>query len=178
VGRFSPEKNIILLLRAYQRIKSNVAKDWGLILVGNGPQRKEIEDYVVKNELRDVALPGFKEKGELCLFYALSDVLILPSISEPWGLVVNEALASELPVIVSNRCGCFPDIVREGVNGFSFDPADEGGLSERMSAFAQGKANAEMMGKSSREILAKYSPQRVAAIYREAINSVQSGAKQ
>lgn len=177
VGRFSPEKNIMLLLQAYRRIKADVAADWGLILVGNGPQRKEIENYVIKNEMKDVALPGFKEKSELCLFYALSDVFVLPSISEPWGLVVNEALASDLPVIVSNRCGCFPDIVRDGVNGFSFDPMDERDLSQRMSVFAQGKADTEMMGKSSREILAEYTPRKVAEIYHEAIIFVQANAK-
>lgn len=177
VGRFSPEKNIMILLQAYQRVKADVAANWGLILVGNGPQRKEIEDYVIKNEIKDVAIPGFKEESELCLFYALSDVFVLPSISEPWGLVVNEAMASDLPVIVSNRCGCFPDIVRDGVNGFSFDPMDERDLSQRMGMFAQGKADPEMMGKSSREILAEYTPRKVAEIYHEAIIFVQSKAK-
>ncbi len=177
VGRFSLEKNITLLLRAYQRIKDGVARDWGLILVGNGPQREEIQDYVIKRKMKDVTLPGFKENSELCLFYALSDVFVLPSISEPWGLVVNEALASDLPVIVSNRCGCFPDIVRDGVNGFSFDPMDERDLTQKMSLFAQGKANKEMMGQSSREILAEYTPQKVAEIYHEAITFVQSSAK-
>lgn len=178
VGRFSSEKNVMLLLRAYRRIKSDVAADWGLILVGNGPQKKEIEAYIGKNELKDVALPGFKEKSELCLFYALSDVFILPSISEPWGLVVNEALASELPVIVSNRCGCYPDIVRDGVNGFSFEPTSESDLCHKMSMFATGKADAEMMGKSSRDILAEYTPRKVAEIYHRAIAFVQENGKQ
>lgn len=177
VGRFSPEKNIMLLLKAYQRIKDDVAGDWGLILVGNGPQREEIEDYVLKHEMKDVTLPGFKEESALCLFYALSNVFVLPSISEPWGLVVSEALASDLPVIVSNRCGCFPDLVRDDVNGFSFDPTSERDLSQKMGLFAQGKADSEMMGKSSREILAEYTPRKVADIYYEAIIFVQSKAK-
>lgn len=176
VGRFSPEKNVMLMLRAFSRIKAESAADWGLILVGNGPQRKEIEDYVSKHELKNVTLPGFKEKNDLSLFYALSDVFVLPSISEPWGLVVNEALASELPVIVSNRCGCFPDIVRDGVNGFSFDPEDEHDLSQKMAMFAEGKADAELMGQSSREILADYTPRKIAAVYYEAINFVQATA--
>lgn len=176
VGRFSSEKNIMMLLRAFQRIKKNAAKEWGLILVGNGPQRREIENYVIQNQLDDVVLPGFKVGKELCLFYALSDVLVLPSISEPWGLVVNEALACELPVIVSNRCGCFPDIVRDGINGFSFDPMDEEELSQRMSAFAHGRVDGEMMGQRSRQIVAELTPSSIAATYREAITFVRVDA--
>jgi glycosyltransferase involved in cell wall biosynthesis len=53
---------------------------------------------------------------------ALSDVLVLPSYSEPWGLVVNEAMACGMPVIVSEKCGCAPDLVQNGKNGISINP--------------------------------------------------------
>ena len=164
-------------MKAFQQIKVDVATDWGLILVGSGPQRKEIEDYVITHNIKDVTLPGYIQTNELCLFYALSDVFVLPSISEPWGLVVNEALASDLPVIVSNSCGCFPDIVRDGINGYSFDPLNESDLAQKMSLYAQGKANTISMGQSSQDILAEYTPDKIANIYHEAIMFVQSKDK-
>nr|NIO20268.1 glycosyltransferase [Candidatus Aenigmarchaeota archaeon] len=71
VGRFSPEKNILFLTRVYERLKKGRAKDWGLILVGNGPQREEIESFVSKNKIKDIFLPGFKQQEELPFFYAI-----------------------------------------------------------------------------------------------------------
>lgn len=172
VGRFSPEKNLMFLLKAYKRFKEENTGDWGLILVGNGPGRKEIEDFICENKIKDVLLPGFKQKKELLLFYAISDVFILPSVSESWGLVVNEAMASGLPIIVSNRCGCYPDIVHDGINGFSFDPSNEDKLLGFMKDITKGKYDLEKMGKTSLEIIEDYTPAKSAQIYLNAINFV------
>ena len=173
VGRFSLEKNIMLLLKAYKRLKKDEGGEhWGLILVGNGPQRKDMEDFISKNKIKDILFPGFKQKEELPLFYAISDVLILPSVSEPWGLVVSEAMASGLPVLVSNRCGCYPDIVRDGINGFSFDPFNEDELFGFMEDIIQGKYDLETMGKASFEIIKDYTPEKAAGIYIKAVNFV------
>jgi len=114
VGRFSPEKNIIYLLKCFKKIQEEGVKDWGMILVGNGPQRKEIENIIKERKIKNIFLPGFIQKEELPFYYALADCFILPSISEPWGLVVSEAMACGLPVLVSDRCGCYPDIVHDG----------------------------------------------------------------
>jgi glycosyltransferase involved in cell wall biosynthesis len=172
VGRFSPEKNIIFLIKAYKRLKEEEAENWGLILVGNGSQKREIEDFICTNRVNDIFIPGFKQREELALFYAISDVFILPSISEPWGLVVNEAMASGLPILVSNRCGCYPDIVQDGRNGFSFDPVNEDELHGLMRSISQGKYNLETMGKASVEIIQEYTPCRAAEKYLKAVNFV------
>ena len=74
--------------------------------------------------MEDVLLPGFKQYPELPLYYGLAGAFVLPSLTEPWGLVVNEAMAAGLPVVVSDRCGCASDLVRPGENGFAFDPCD------------------------------------------------------
>lgn len=172
VGRFSREKNIIFLLDAYRRIKYEGLEDWGLILVGNGPQRQEIEDFILKNNIEDVFLPGFKQEKDLPLFYAISDVFILPSISEPWGLVVAEAMACGLPVLVSTRCGCYPDIVLHGRNGFCFDPFDEKGLTGLMCDIAQDRVDLQAMGAASLEIIKGYTPETSAKVYADAIHFV------
>src|SRR5207248_523321 len=69
---------------------------------------------------------------ELPVYYGLANVFVHTSKSEPWGLVVNEATASGLPVVVSQTCGCVPELVHDGVNGFTFDPIDEDQLTDRL----------------------------------------------
>lgn len=173
VGRFSPEKNLLFLLKTYKRLKNKErTDDWGLILVGDGPQRKEIESFIKDNGIKNVFFPGFIQKEKLPYFYAISDVFVLPSISEPWGLVVDEAMVSGLPVLVSNQCGCYPDIVRDGINGFSFDPFNENELFGFMKDIVKGKYDLEAMGKASLKIIKEYTPEKVAEIFKKAINFV------
>lgn len=93
---------------------------------------------------------------------ALADVLVLPSYSEPWGLVVNEAMACRKAVIVSNKCGCAKDLIKEGINGFTFDPFDVSQLRQSMEYFSQSPAQAMKLGVESEKIIAKYHPKVVA----------------
>ena len=77
-------------------------------------------------------MPGFKQYDELPIYYGLAGAFIHASTTEQWGLVVNEAMAAGLPVIVSERCGCAPDLVENGRNGFTFDPYDVDALTHLM----------------------------------------------
>lgn len=173
VGRFSPEKNILYLLKCFEKFLEEERKnDWGMILVGNGPQRKEIENFIKERKIKNIFLPGFIQKEELPFYYALADCFVLPSTSEPWGLVVSEAMACGLPVLVSNRCGCYPDIVHDGENGFSFDPFEEEELIEFMKNITQGKYNLESMGKASLKIIKEFTPDKSAKIIKNAILSI------
>jgi glycosyltransferase involved in cell wall biosynthesis len=173
VGRFSAEKNILHLLDTYKRLVDKNITDWGLILVGNGPQKEECESYIKKYALKNVLMPDFKQKEELPLYLALSDVFILPSISETWGLVVNEVMAAGLPVLVSRKCGCYPDLVKEEINGFSFDPYDEFALTDLMHKIIQGRVDLEYLGKNSLEIIKEFTPERAARIISNTIEFVQ-----
>jgi glycosyltransferase involved in cell wall biosynthesis len=75
---------------------------------------------------------------------------------------VNEAMASGLPVLLSKACGCVPDLVEEGKNGFTFDPLDQGQLALLMLRIANGDANLEVMGNASREIILRWAPETFA----------------
>lgn len=98
---------------------------WSLLLLGDGPLKSTINVQLSTLNLHDyVQLPGFVQYPELPTYYGLAGAFIHASTTEQWGLVVNEAMASGLPVLVSNRCGCAQDLVHEGVNGFTFDPCD------------------------------------------------------
>jgi len=161
IGRFSKEKNLLFLLKAYKKLD---ADNWGLILVGNGPQYQELDDFIDGNSIRNVFLPGFKQKEEIPQYLAISDVFVLPSVSEPWGLVVNEAMAAGLPVLVSRKCGCYPDIVKDGKNGFSFDPFDKKELFRLMKDMVDGEHDLIKMGGVSVEIIKEYTPDKAAKI--------------
>jgi glycosyltransferase involved in cell wall biosynthesis len=86
---------------------------WDLVLLGDGPLKADlcrlIDDLRIRNR---VLMPGFKQYEELPAYYALARAFVHASATEQWGLVVNEASASGLPVIVSNRCGCVPEWCR------------------------------------------------------------------
>jgi glycosyltransferase involved in cell wall biosynthesis len=88
--------------------------------------------------------------------YARVDAYLQPSLSEPWGLAVNEAMASGLPVVVSNRCGCHEDLVQEGINGFTFDPSSPRGLVQALQRLWESRERWVEMGQASRAIIAQW----------------------
>lgn len=162
VGRLSPEKNIIPLLRVFKTV-CHLDKNWGLLILGNGPLKSEIESYILANNLdKRVHLIGFVQQDEIVKYYSFSDVFILPSTSEPWGLVVNEAMLCSMPVIISNRCGCEPELVKEGVNGFSFNPFDILKLQQLLEGFINAQYDIKLMGRESLRIVKQHSPEIIA----------------
>ena len=161
VGRFSPEKNLIGLIQAYRRYRVEKSGVWSLTMVGDGPQGEEIKRHARRMGLHNIRFLGYRQIEELPFCYVESTALILPSLSESWGLVVNEAMACGLPVMVSDRCGCAPDLVEDGRNGYTFDPCNVDEIADRMATLASlDDGEREAMGQRSREIIAGYTPER------------------
>jgi glycosyltransferase involved in cell wall biosynthesis len=100
-------------------------------------------------------LPFLNQK-KLPTIYADSDLLVLPSKSETWGLVVNEAMASGLPVIVSDKVGCAADLVLNGKNGFIFESGNLHSLVNCLSLVIKDSNVSSQMGESSRQIIKQY----------------------
>ncbi len=160
INRFVPKKNLLFLISSYadyRRKAGNTA--WDLILSGDGQQRLQIEQLIAELGLQDVVhLPGFLQQDELLPYFAHASCFIHASIQEQWGLVVNEAMAAGLPVLVSNRCGCFEDLVIEGVNGFGFDPENSQQLTDLMLKFSSEEIDLAQMGNAALEHIQKFSP--------------------
>ena len=97
-------------------------------MAGSGELESELRGYCRSHALDNVAFAGFVNQTELPSLYAASDIFVLPSEHEPWGLAVNEAMCAGLPIVVSHEVGCVTDLVSDGVNGFTPAAADIEGL--------------------------------------------------
>jgi glycosyltransferase involved in cell wall biosynthesis len=165
-GRFSPEKNLPMLLRAFAGVEQNKENPrLTLKLVGYGPLENSLRQLAdALGIAKAVDFVGKAHQTELPQIFRTADAMVLPSICEPWGLVVNEAMLSGLPVAVSDKCGCAADLVRPGT-GWSFSPYDEAGLTRLLSRIAATpREDLEKMGRAARLLAAEYSPENCAAI--------------
>jgi len=160
IGRLSEEKNVAALIDEWSSYRE-AGGGWPLVIVGNGPAISDLQQRAAQSPFAaDVHFAGHKGIRELPAYYAFAVCFVLPSTREPWGLVVNEAMAAGLPVIVSSRCGCAEDLVVPGKNGFIFDPAIPGALAQCLQQVeAVGHPQLEQMGLASQQIIERYSPQ-------------------
>lgn len=128
VGRLIAEKNLPMLLAAYQKYvlaKEQAASPWDMVLCGGGSQESELKQIIqnMPDRVREkIHLRGHINQPEIIDFFSCASCFVLPSVSESWGLVINEALSCGLPVIVSSKAGCARDLVIQGENGWVFDP--------------------------------------------------------
>lgn len=160
VGRLAPEKNLELLVSTFLKVSTKDATPWGLILVGEGPSRPSLEKIAADHP--HIHFAGGHPWYKVPEWLAQSDVLVLPSKSEPWGLVVNEAMVCGMPVIVSNKCGCVRDIVKNGENGFTFRPGSEKELETALTYFIENPEKIDDMGARSRRIIEPFAAKQVA----------------
>jgi glycosyltransferase involved in cell wall biosynthesis len=162
-GRIIPEKGVFYLLEAYAHLPPDLRSAMGLVFVGDGTARTELMANASKIVPGTVASPGFAQRDQLAAFYALAAVLVFPTLSDPWGLVVNEAMACGLPVIATDVAGCTADLVRDGENGYVIPSADVGRLTEAMAAFARDPQLALRMGERSASLIEAFAPESCAA---------------
>ena len=158
-GRLAPEKNLSTLLQAYALYRQQAPEGWGLAMVGSGGGEGKLRELADRLETPDVRWLEFRQPEEMPELYGLASCLVLPSLREPWGLVVNEALACSLPVIVSDRCGCVPELLRDGRNGFLWSPNDPQTLAALMGRMASADTDRRGMGEAGRQIIASFTPE-------------------
>lgn len=162
VGRFLPRKGLETLIKAYTNYRQQTGQNpWDLVLVGDGKYLGNIRSLA--RDIPGCFLVGPQFSDSLCQYYALARALIVSSISDPWGLVVNEGMASGLPVIVSKGCGAAKTLVREGENGWTFEPGDDEALTKLMIGASSLSSNAlKEMGRKSQSIVSEWSLDRFA----------------
>jgi glycosyltransferase involved in cell wall biosynthesis len=177
VGRFVPIKGVMELLDAYAQLDPQVRAQVGLVLVGDGELKAELTHRASLIRPGIVGFPGFLQKDRLPEIYALADAFVFPTLSDPWGFVVNEAMACGLPIIATNVAGCVADLVHEGENGLIVPARDVRALSSAMNRLAtDNDLRARMSDRSSR-LISNYSPANWAEGVSKAVHSVTAGSQ-
>lgn len=170
--RFISRKNVARLIEAFAGYRQQVgsAQAWDLVICGSGVEESAIRQQIYEHSLSDcVHLPGFITYQQIGDWYGLAQAFIHPALQEQWGLVVNEAMAAGLPVIVSNCCGCFEDLIIEGVNGFGFNPENQQQLTDLMLKVGSRQVDLKKMGFAALGHIQKFSPEYFAQGLRQAI---------
>ena len=158
VGRLVRAKGVFELVEAYAQLDDEIRAKVGLVFVGDGADRSELIKRASRITPEKIQFPGFVQREGLAEFYALADALVFPTHSDPWGLVVNEAMSCGLPVIVTRVAGCAADLVKDGWNGFVVPPRDPSQLAAPMARLAGSSGLRIQMGSRSRERVQAYSP--------------------
>jgi glycosyltransferase involved in cell wall biosynthesis len=155
VGRLTKEKGLPTLLEAFKETKSS-HDNITLLIIGEGKLRDDLEGFIRKKEIADVRFEGFVENKGLPLYYAIADIFVLPSRNEPWGVVVSEAMACALPIILSDKVGCRGDLLMEDKNGFCFKNDASGQLASYIERFLKNPNLIRKMGGNSRNIIKNF----------------------
>ena len=177
VGRLVPEKGVFDLLEAYAKLESNLRSEVGLVFAGDGVSREELAQRAKRISPGTICFPGFAQREDLAGLYGLAETLVLPTHSDPWGLVVNEAMACGLPIIVSSVAGCSADLVEDGWNGYVVPPRDAEKLSVAINSLVRQPELNLRMGAHSSERIRNYSPEACADGLAAAAMSAGTGAR-
>jgi glycosyltransferase involved in cell wall biosynthesis len=149
VGRLDPEKGLDVLLRAFRDVPGR------LVLVGTGSEEAALRAQADGR----VEFAGALPQDEVVRAYAEADVFVLPSRSEPWGMVLNEAAAAGLPLVATDEVGAAHDLVEDGENGFRVPAGDEAALARALRRLAEDEPFRLRAGKRSQELAAGFTPE-------------------
>lgn len=155
VGRYSPEKGIDVLVGAYRRYREKAAHPWPLKCYGSGPLQHLIRG------VEGIECKGFCQPDDLPKELSKASCLLLPSIFEPWALVVHEATAAGMPVIVSDAVGASVHLVQDGYNGYIVETGDADELSRAMLRYSSmSQKERSKMSESSYLMSLQFTPKR------------------
>ena len=146
-----------------------------LLIVGDGEERTAVERRIADSGSLNIRMLGFQNQSKLPPLFDLCDVFILPSIHEPWGLIVNEVMNASRAIVLSDQVGCAPDLLRDGLNGFVFPAQNVDALSAVLRHFLDDPALARAMGARAPEIIQDYSFERDIHGLRQALAALVPG---
>ncbi|MEA5602302.1 glycosyltransferase family 4 protein [Nostoc sp. UHCC 0252] len=160
------------LLAAYRLLSSDGIQepDPYLLFVGDGVLRPTLEAQAKETNWESIRFLGFRNQSQMPAVYDLCDVFVLPSDFEPWGLAINEVMNAGKAVVVSDRVGCVPDLVKDGQNGRTFPVGDVAALAE---SIRWAIANPTSVGDCSLKIIQQWSYQEDVQGLKQALNYLQ-----
>jgi len=172
VGRLWWGKGVRVLLEAFERVQREATHEVSLLLVGDGAEEGYLKRVCKERGIRNVVFAGYKQKRELPRYYAVSDVFVFPTLGDPYGLVVDEAMAFSLPVISTSAAGEIRVRIQDGVNGYIVPPEDSAALATRMLELGENLDLRLRMGKVSSERIRDHTPEQWAEDFEEIVNTL------
>lgn len=170
VGQLIHRKGVKFLLQAYKKLQQD-RSDVALLIVGDGIKRKKFEDMATNGGIDNIWFTGWVSETQKLIYYALSDLFVLPTREDLAPLVLNEAMASGLPVITTDAVGTSEDMIEGGKNGYIVPSEDSNMLYKRMGQLVDKPAQLSSMGERSREIIQeRFSIERAVEGFISAIN--------
>lgn len=160
VGQFIHRKGFDVLLKAIPKVKGNT----GIYFVGGQPTEEYLSLARAAGDAH-IHFVGFKNKEELAKYYQASDVYVMPTREDIWGLVINEAMANGLPVVSTDRCVAAVELIEEDVNGYVVPVEDADALAEKLNAVLEGDRAA--MGRESLKKIRPYTLENMARVHAE-----------
>jgi len=161
-GRLVPEKGLDALLLGFNKLRSQ-RDDWHLVIVGDGPQRPALQRLVEIHRIPNVTFTGALPPQGFQRVLTISDVFCLPSRRETWGIVVNEALASGVPVIVSERVGAAPDLVAGTGAGLVVPAGDPNAISTALRTLSENGDDLKRMKMATQQAIAPFTLEKSAS---------------
>ena len=155
VGKLIKRKNPFEFLELSKQYKKN--SDIHFIMIGDGLLKNKCFDFIKSNNLQNVSIIGFVNQKELREYYRISNLMILPSLYETWGLTINEAFASNTPVICTNNCGCSSDLIENGKTGFIYKSGDLDDLYKKTKLILNDKKLSSLMTRNIKKKIRNYS---------------------
>ncbi|MEL7224231.1 MAG: glycosyltransferase family 4 protein [Cyanobacteria bacterium J06576_12] len=175
VGRITQQKGILDLINAFAQLNTT---NTGLLIVGDGPERPAAEQLCKTLACQNVFFAGFVHQEELPGYYGSSKIFVLPTYSDPWGLVLNEAMSCQCAVIASEVAGATADLVEHNQTGCVFPAGDVSKLKFYLEQLLSAPEDTVQMGKKGYEKIQQYSPQSCAEgfvqLTEQLLNNVQS----
>ncbi|HLZ89588.1 MAG TPA: glycosyltransferase family 4 protein, partial [Puia sp.] len=167
-GKLEPKKNPLFLPRLATAVTSPEVK---FLVVGNGVMEQELKELA--REDKRFFFADFQNQSTMPVVYRAGDVFILPSQGpdETWGLAINEAMACSRPVLVSTRCGCAPDLVREEQNGIIFESHDITRCAKFLNSMVKDRASLKNMGNRSLQLIQEFTFHRITTTLLEFIGA-------
>jgi glycosyltransferase involved in cell wall biosynthesis len=169
VGRLVAEKGVFDLLSAYAKLEASLRERVGVVFAGDGESNRLLQQVAASIAPGVVRFAGFVQREELAPYYALADALVLPTYTDTWGLVVNEAMACDLPVILSQAAGCASDLLRENETGLLIPPRDVEALGRAMKYLSDQPELRSSMGARAGQHIRSYSPEAWSASVAQAV---------
>lgn len=171
VGRLIPQKGVLNLLHAWRKLPPEVRKELALVIIGDGMQRGELQNFIFSNKLPNIFLLGRKSYEEITDYYYIANVFILPTLRDLFSIVIMEAMACRLPILTTKYNGA-KELVKNGKNGYVFDPTQIDNIKNSICNMYVQRERLSQMGDVSLRLIRNYSHQKVIGNFRKILHSI------